>query len=463
MINFDHISKLNKYIDDMDFDDTTTFQSIMGDIDKYNKNKIQRIESCTNNLCGSVRIIEDYSNGIVVCQDCGQVLDGVVDINPEWKQFEEEDKANGRCGLPINKLLPQSSLGTTISGYGKNRLKTLHGWNSMPYTERSLNNEFKKIQDRCSKAKILKCIEDDAKIMYKMISECKHNKGKNTGKFIITRGINRLSIVAACLFYACVRKGMTRTSKEIASLFDISSVEMNRGCKSFLKLLKIRNFNTNMGTSKPNHFIISHCNELQISNQYIEQTLKIVRNIERLNIASVHTPFSIAAASILLMADTNNLTHVTKKKVSINFDISEVTVSKTYKKIEKYKNILIDDTMVDNILNKIADDANDASTSPEIIERMKKFGMIDSDNVDIDISDNVDIDISDNVDIDISDNVDINISDINIDNYNIKKNISDCENLIQKVSQMNIKDNIQIIDDFVSLKHQIRQNTRADT
>ena len=53
---------------------------------------------------------------------------------------------------------------------------------------------FKKITQKCSEGKIMKCIEDDAKIMYNNICDCKHMTGKNKGKNIIIRGINRESL-----------------------------------------------------------------------------------------------------------------------------------------------------------------------------------------------------------------------------------------------------------------------------
>ena len=43
---------------------------------------------------------------------------------------------------------------------------------------------------------------------------------------------------------------------------------------------------------------------------------------------------------MLIMAENNNITSLTKKKLRIMFGVSEVTISKTYKKIEKIKNIL---------------------------------------------------------------------------------------------------------------------------
>ena len=140
--------------------------------------------------CKNDDVIEDTSHGIIVCKGCGQVVSNLLDNNPDWGYHGDGDKKDsGRNSLTISKLLPQSSIATTIGGSCSSRIKTLQGWSAMPYKERSLNEVFKIIQSKCSEAKILKCIEDDAKIMYKNISDCKHLVGKNKDKNIIIRGI----------------------------------------------------------------------------------------------------------------------------------------------------------------------------------------------------------------------------------------------------------------------------------
>ena len=384
-LNIDNFADvdLTKYFEDIDFDNMR--KTIDNKVNNHNDNRISTIKSKPGTCpsCGGCNFVDDFSYGIVVCTNssCGQVLENILDYGPEWKNYEDDDKNNGRCGMPINKLLPQSSLGTNIGGARQNRLKILHGWNAMPYKERSLNHVFKAIQEKCYRNNILKCIEDDAKIMYKAISECKHTKGKNKGKFIITRGINRVSIIAACVFFACRRKGMTRTPKELADIFDIEHMEMNRGCKNFLKLLKIKKFNMNMGTSSAEHFIKRYCNkkELRIKTEYMEEALKIAKNIEKLNVASVHTPYSVAAASILLMADINGLMSITKKKLATEFEVSEVTISKTYKKIEPYRDIINDVNATNKIANKIDKQSKDVVMTQEILDKMKLFGI----NIDV--------------------------------------------------------------------------------
>lgn len=331
--------------------------------------------------CKSIDIVEDSSHGTIVCRNCGQIQESnMVDHSSEWRFFEDDDKS-GRTGMPINMLLPQSSLGTSISGMGRNRLKTLHAWSAMPYKERSLYNEFKKIKDACSKLKLLQCVENDAKALYKMSSECKHEEGKNAGKPKITRGVNRISISAGCVFFACVRNGVTRTPKEIAIAYEIKDLEMNRGCKNLLKHLKNAKTNIRIGTTKPENFVQRYCDGLKIYNIYTQDAIKIARNIDKLNVASDHTPYSLAAASILLMAQLHELQFITKKKLALEFNISDVTVVKTFREIEKYKHVLIDNDASDKIAIKINDDLVNEDTPQEVIDRMKKFGLISDESI----------------------------------------------------------------------------------
>lgn len=340
---------------------------------KKNTGKNIKITNCIS--CNKNTIIEDFTQGILVCTSCGQVSENIIDYNPEWNQFNDENdnKVVGRCGYPINVLLPQSSLGTTLLGSKYNKIRTLHIWSSMPYRERSLNNEFKKIHDICLKSKILKCVEDDAKIMYKITSDCKKDKGK----FIITRGVNRISISAACVFFSCIKNGVSRTVEEIADMFEISSTEMNKGCKNLTKYLRSRHITFKIGVSKPEQFVDRFCDDLRIKQMYKEEAIKIAKNLEKLHLASSHTPYSLASACILLMADIYGLKSITKKKLALTFDISDVTIFKTFKEIYKYKHILINDNSTDKLVEKINEHDNKHQIPDNILQKMKQFDVFD--------------------------------------------------------------------------------------
>ena len=370
-------TNLRDMFENIDFDDLDSDTNIDTKVNKKRSQDKTKKSICHN--CDSVdNIIEDFSLGIVVCKKCGQVVDNIIDSNPEWRSFEDDAKGNSanRCGTGVSSLLPQSSLGTTIGGGKfKSRIKTLHNWSAMPYRERSLHQVFKKFQEKCAFTGILKCIEDDAKIMYKTISECKHIEGKNKGKFIIIRGKNRISLIAACIFFACKRKGMTRSPKEMAAIFNINYTDITRGCKNFQKYIKKGNININTGFSLPEDFVARFCKELNIKDKYIEHAVQIAKNIRNMNIASVHTPFSIATSSILLMVDLNNLENITKKKIAHKFGVSEVTISKTFKKVEEYKHILNSQERVNEFIkNKLIEKMNQKLPT-ELLARFEKFNI----------------------------------------------------------------------------------------
>lgn len=442
-----NINDLNKYfpdcLDGIDFSNDN----------KVNSNSENKITECFN--CNDTNIIEDYTQGNLVCKNCGQVLDGVIDFNPEWKQFDDDDKANARCGMPINIHLPQSSLGTTFTGGGRNRIKILHGWNSMPYNERSLNNEFKKIKDVCLKGNILKCVEDDAIIMYRLANESKIINNKKT-RAVITRGINRISISAACVFFACSRNEVIRTSKEIANLYNISDTEMNRGCKNLLKLLKNKNVHMKMGTSKPENFIKRYCDKLKIKNIFAIEAIKIAKNVEKLNIASGHTPYSTAAASILLMSDIYNLKTITKKKLAKEFNISDVTITKTYKEIQPHNEVLISDNKTNKIVIEIQAAMEKESLPPEILKRMQKFGVVNKvdDVVKVDLD--LEYDLDDELDLyDVSSN---ELEDEFDDEIDYDKQFDKIDNLIKSIKKSNIKKNINIMNEIIYIMKNINDN-----
>lgn len=345
------------------------FQStdVYGDIDSD-------IENVNENICINCEkentLVLDDKQGIKVCSNCGQVNDNLMDIRPEWRDYE--DSKNNRCSAPTNPLLEKSSIGTSISGPVIGNVKRLHSWGMMPYKERSLYNVFKNIEEKCKNGKILKCIQDDAKIFYKKISECKHLKGKNEGKYIIIRGKHRKSLIAACIFFACKKNKKSRSVKEIAGLFDLNYRDVTKGCKTFWKLINLRHIQLSINNSSPEDYVFRFCSELKLDKESIELAQKIAKNVKLLSLASTHTDISIATASILLTIFLRELT-ITKLQIADKFQVSEVTITKTYKAIEDYKDIIISDEKTNKILKKIEEERHKTVMPPHIAEKFKKF------------------------------------------------------------------------------------------
>ena len=141
----DTLDDLEDYNDDELFGllDSINYDKEAESIDKNNKLFCKTCET-------EDKIIEDTSQGIVVCTGCGTIISELYDETPEWKQYigDDDKETVARCSNPTNFFLPQSSLGTNISGSSRCRLKILHNWSTMPYKERSLNIVLKEIQNK---------------------------------------------------------------------------------------------------------------------------------------------------------------------------------------------------------------------------------------------------------------------------------------------------------------------------
>ena len=99
-------------------------------------------------------------------------------------------------------------------------IRKLQQWISMPYKERSLYKVFIEITEICKQNNFPSIIINEAKSIYKIISNTK-----------ISRGSNRIGIKAASVYFACKECNVPRSTKEIAEMFNISITIMTKGTK----------------------------------------------------------------------------------------------------------------------------------------------------------------------------------------------------------------------------------------
>jgi transcription initiation factor TFIIIB Brf1 subunit/transcription initiation factor TFIIB len=320
------------------------FTNSINNNDKEINNK-EIVKICSS--CKSDDFISDYIISALICCNCGLINKTLFDMSAEKINYNDDKNDGSSNGCAYNPLLPQSSMGTTISGRWT-RMKVLQNWNAVPYKERSLSEIFKLINIICSKAGILKCVEDDAKIMFKIISDIKNSKGKNN----ILRGNNRMSIIAAALFFACKKKCIMKCPKEIAQLFNIQSKKLTRGCKLFNKLIEQEHSLLIRSGNQLESNLIRIGFDLNFKDSMISYGVTLIRNIIRLKLFSSNTPLSICVSCILLIIKNHKI-RITKKILSKKYLISEVTIIKTFKKIEQYEKLLKSDHDVDIVLDII--------------------------------------------------------------------------------------------------------------
>jgi len=301
--------------------------------------------------CKSSNLVIDNIKGHIVCTDCAVVNKEFLDENPDIINNDQDNTIISRYGNPSNFFFPKASLGTKIVSKGYNRLSLLQKKGQMPYKEKSLMDVLDIIQSKCKKYNITQTIIDSAKILYKKVSEAVHNKGKRKGKNIIMRCINRRAMIAACLFHACKLQKETRSPKEIADIYDLEIKHVNRGCRKFCDIIDSNTLFYQIKNSQSSVFIERFSKKLNIDKEYIIIIKNVAINIHKLDLASTHEPPSIAAGCILLVAQYYNIP-LSKKQISDIFSISDVTISKTFRKIWPYHKIVLNNRITDLILEK---------------------------------------------------------------------------------------------------------------
>jgi len=315
--------------------------------------------------------------GFMVCTDCAVINEEYLDDNPDVNN--NDDNNNSRYGTPASYFYPKASLGTKIVSKSFNRLSLLQKQGQMPYKEKSLMDVLETIQSKCKKYGITQSIIDSAKILYKKVSESVHLKGKRKGKNIIMRCINRRSMIAACLFHACKLQKETRSPKEIADIYDLEIKHVNRGCRKFCDIIDSNTLFYQIKSSLSSDFIERNAKKLNIDKMYIAIAKDVSTNIHKLDLASTHEPPSVAAGCILLVITHYNI-QLSKKQVSDIFNISDVTISKTFRKIWPYHKIVLNNKITDLILEK--KNSISKSTTGDDVNKNNLILNQDSDEVD---------------------------------------------------------------------------------
>jgi transcription initiation factor TFIIB len=306
----------------------------------------EKCDLCEYNLAFS-------DEGFLTCTNtkCGIIYKDLVDQSAEWRYYGADDNQNSdptRCGMPINPLLQESSFGCKVlccgpTTYEMRKIRRYTEWQSMPYKEKSQYDEFQRITIMSQNAGIPKSIIDDAMRYHKKISEYE----------LTFRGDNRDGILAASIYISCRINNFPRTAKEIATIFNLDVTSATKGCKNALVIINNlekdldNKEKTSFSKTKPEAFIERYCSKLNINNELTKLSQFIAMKIEKMDMMPENTPHSIAAGVVYFISQICKL-NVSKKDVKNVSEISEVTINKCFKKIEKMK----DDLVPAVILNK---------------------------------------------------------------------------------------------------------------
>ena len=304
-------------------------------------NEAKNTENC--DICGHKLLINDINYLTCSNSKCAVMFTEILDFSPEWRFYGADDNNSSdptRCGMPINPLLKESSFGCKVltfphTNYEMKKIRRYTEWQSMPYKEKSHYDEFQRISIMAYQGGIPKIIVDDAIRYHKMVTEKK-----------TFRGLNRDGIIAASIYIACRINQNPRTAKEIAQMFNLDVTSATRGCKNATLIINelesnmVNTDKTSLCKTKPESFINRYCSKLNINQELTKLCLFISIKIYKNNIIPENTPHAIAAGIIYFISHLCNL-NISKQQINNVSDISEVTINKCFKKLQKKINELV--------------------------------------------------------------------------------------------------------------------------
>jgi len=282
--------------------------------------------------CGDMYQMIDYSYGMILCSNCGTVeSEFVVDQSAEWNFGPEEamyGKDPARCGAPINPLLERSSMSTMISRSKGNKnwlMIRIHEQNSMDYIERSRYHIFEFINKIGTREGLSPHILEEAKRLYKFISERKLSRGKV-----------RQGLIACCVMHSCKISNVSRSSKEIAEMFNLDISVINSTSKIFDTL--IENV-TQESFICPNDLIVRYSNILGLEKEdekfLIKNVKHLAKQFEENEELIGKTPAAITSGLIYYTLSNDMNLNVNKKFLTQQHNISIVTLNKIIGVLEK--------------------------------------------------------------------------------------------------------------------------------
>ena len=216
------------------------------------------------------------------------------------------------------------------------KIRRYNEWQSVPYHEQKLYEEFELIKIMSNNAGIPNMIIHDALKYHKKISD--YN--------ITYRGLKRVGIIAASLYISCIKNKYPRTPKEIANIFNLDVYSTTKGCKNAISILNIleKDMNNDDKTifinTTSESFIERYCSKLSINEELTKLCLFICKKIETNNIMPENTPPSIASGVVFFVCQICNIS-ISKKDIQHISEISQVTINKCFKKLEKIQEQLV--------------------------------------------------------------------------------------------------------------------------
>ena len=266
--------------------------------------------------CTKISIIQDVDGqGEFFCSNCGLVI------------TDEHQESSARA-------LQESSIGSDIivdsgakDAFGKSintnqrhfkKLKKLHSRSKVQSsTERNLNQAIQEIDGLKIKLALSDAIIEDAKQMYRKITERR-----------ITSGYPNKARIGACIYASCRITQTPKTMDMISKTIDMKKKEVNNLYKRIVNELGLE-----IPVIDPIKFVPKIANNIGLSEKTQKKAREMIQEVTKTGIVVGKEPIGIVAAALFLSALGTET--ISQKAISEESGVTRATIENRCRDITK--------------------------------------------------------------------------------------------------------------------------------
>jgi transcription initiation factor TFIIIB Brf1 subunit/transcription initiation factor TFIIB len=311
MSNLDKIwkeFKTNKSKDTLTSNEDTLTMSVRQGI--FN----DQCKSCTN--CFGENLHTNYLD--LICHDCGLVISSNYVTN--CSSFETVPEA-----IPKKKF----------TNYN-NKISKMQDWYMWTNDEKNIYKLKTYVKNLCQRLKISEYLIDQiVNVVTVVMDTIKRNDGTKRARV-------KDGIIVICIYYVSKDTDTPYSYMNMAKQLDLDIKYVTRAERLILELVNSKKLNLSksvvLDTQKPYDYIINtiKSKNLNINNQILEHTRSLITICEDNDILLDHTPLSVGVSCFYYILKLNNI-DIDLKMFSELYDLSVVTVVKTYNKLKVYE------------------------------------------------------------------------------------------------------------------------------
>lgn len=287
--------------------------------------------------CQSNEFITDYRHGELLCKKCGLVMDeALFDFGPEWRSFDEDQKAKrARTGGLVKYAKLNKGLTTEIDRYDRDirggsiqperkaQLNRLRKWQRRSRMsdsmQRNLSIALPELDRMCSHLNMSGTVKEECAMWYRKVV--------NSG---LVKGRSIESVVAAVVYLISRRHHIPMTLEELEKASGIRKKEIGRSYRFTCRKLTIK-----MPVTTPLDYVHRFASELAVSGETEAKAVEIIHKAMELGLTAGRGPTGVAAASIYLASKLTNDKQTQRDIANKLSGVTEVTIRNRYEELVK--------------------------------------------------------------------------------------------------------------------------------